>query len=267
MLNISIVTRYPREKGSISGWTSASNVSTSQNSYVAEDKSLHTADMRLRNFDVVYIGDTGTARGLGVFASHNLSKGHKIIVEKPAISCIHFKQHKTAAAEWQKLPVSKQQELVSRFRKLKGVPVGTRVPLDKKQIKRLESFIGDYGFSDPNRGRAHVFSLTSHINHACRSCANAQHWTDGIEGNHMTVKLIKDVSAGDEIFVHYNRTKLGFGCAVCPADSAVDRITAFTNSSKRKVYGQKADSASQLGQRCSVGESTLSLTTLVNTAA
>lgn len=224
--------------------------------------------MRLRNFDVVYIGDTGTNRGLGVFASHNLSKGHRIIIEKPAISCVHFKQHKTVAAEWQKLPVSKQQELVSRFRKLKGVPVGRRVALDKKQIKCLESFIGDYGFSDPNRGRAHVFSLTSHINHACRSCANAQHWTDGIEGNHMTVKLVKDVRAGDEIFVHYNRPKLGFGCALCPADNAVDRLTAFTNSSRRKIYGQGTDLSAQLRHRYSIAETNnLSVTTLVNAAA
>lgn len=183
--------------------------------------------MRQTNLNAIEIQETGTNRRLGVFAVQDWPKGHKIIIEDPAISCIHWHGQRTISKEWQKLSTTKQQELQSCFRKLRYLPIGSKKPLQKKDRQRLERFVKDYAFWDPRRSKAHIFKLTSHINHACISCANAQHWTDSASPFSMTVTLVRPVKAGEEIFVHYNRSNISFSCAVCPDNSLKSRLLGF----------------------------------------
>ncbi|KAM5355731.1 hypothetical protein ACJ41O_002377 [Fusarium nematophilum] len=172
-----------------------------------------------QNLDAVVILSTHDHRNLGLFATQDFPARHKIIVERPLVSCIHFCQQygkvKNIYKVWTRLTHQRRRELTLAFTPLRKIPVEKTLSISN-QLK-LEKFIEDYAFWDPNRSRAHVFRLTSHINHACTSCANAQHWTDLDFPNYMTVTLVKPVQTGDEIFIHYGKRRMGFGCAVCGA--------------------------------------------------
>lgn len=98
---------------------------------------------------------------------------------------------------------------------LRKVPDGGDDAFKERDKKRLESFISDYAFSDPQRDRAHIYELTCYINHACGSCANAEFWVDSGWPNSITVKLVQDVKMDDEIFICYHKPNLCFGCALC----------------------------------------------------
>lgn len=180
-----------------------------------------------RNWDIVEIQAAGSC-GNGVFAKVDLEKGHKIIVERPILSCIHWMLRKglrTVSKDWMKLSLEDQQQMTSYFTRLRDVPIGGK-PLLPQHKKVLEKFIEEYGFWDPQRARAHVYLLVSHINHACISCANAEQWTDSSYPHRITVKLVKPVKAGKEIFINYNR-RTPFGCALCGPTSFRDRVRAF----------------------------------------
>ncbi|OAA77986.1 SET domain protein [Akanthomyces lecanii RCEF 1005] len=66
-------------------------------------------------------------------------------------------------------------------------------------------------FRTLKRDRAHIYELTCYINHACSSCANAEFWVDSDWPNSITVKLVRDVNKGDEIFICYHKPNLHFG--------------------------------------------------------
>lgn len=197
-----------------------------------EAASIHTPGSSVKgpaglNWEVVTIADTGTRRGLGVFCTRNCDKGQTIIVERPSISCIHWKQRwgrRTIAAEWTKLQPEVQTKLTNIFRRLKNVPTGKK--LQPHEEKKLHRFIDEYAFWDPQRDKAHIYILGSHINHACVSCANAEQWTDSQWPNHINVKLVKPVEAGNEVFINYNRAGLSFKCAVCTL-TLTQRLKAF----------------------------------------
>lgn len=169
-----------------------------------------------RNCDILSIRHTGTKRAVGVFAQSDLPSGYIIISEPPALSCVHWKQGKrTVSEEWLKLSHKQRETMRMWFRKLQKVAHGGNDSFKSDDKKRLEKFISNYGFSDPQRDRAHIYTLGSHINHACRTCANAQYWVDSTLPNRITVRTVKSVKAGDEIFICYNK-RVSYRCPLCP---------------------------------------------------
>lgn len=168
------------------------------------------------NHAAVRIFESGGRRGRGVFALVDLPGKHNIIIEPPVLSCIHWRQRhgkRTVSQEWLKLAPYLKTGLQRDFRKLKDVPCGNH--LERRHRRQLERFIDEYGFWEPQRINAHIYTLASHINHACVSCANAEQWTDSKAPHTITVKLVKPLKKGDEVFINYNRPGLSFRCAVC----------------------------------------------------
>lgn len=180
------------------------------------------------NFEIVYVHQTHTDRKLGVFVWGDVPKGHKIICERPVFSCYHWvKGRRTAVPEWLELTHAQREDLRVWFRKLRKVPHGSNDIFEKKDKERLEKFISDYAFSDPQRERAHIYKLTCYINHACRSCANAEIWVDSAAPHTITVRLVKDLKNGDEIFICYNKLT-PYGCALCQHGQTLrGRLRAF----------------------------------------
>lgn len=165
-----------------------------------------------RNEEAVSVRPTETRCGLGVFTHRALPARHRIILERPAISCIFWRQRKgrrTIGEEWERLKPERREELRCQFRLLADVPD----ILKSKDRRRLKRFVENYAFWDPQQSDAHVFYLASHINHACTACANAEQW---ISSEHLIhVRIVKPLEAGAEVLINYNRSKLPFGCAVC----------------------------------------------------
>lgn len=200
---------------------------------------LRPEDGLSKNCDILSIRHTGTKRAVGVFAQSDLPSGYIIISEPPALSCVHWKQGKrTVSEEWLKLSHKQRETLRMWFRKLQKVAHGGNDSFKSDDKKRLEKFISNYAFSDPQRDRAHIYALGSHINHACRTCANAQYWIDSTQPNRITVRTVKSVKAGDEIFICYNK-RVSYRCPLCP------RMQTFFSSSlktfiKVVTVGRKA---------------------------
>lgn len=115
--------------------------------------------------------------------------------------------------EWKGLTPLYRAFLGEKFRRLRHISKGDTV--SKRDEKRLRQFIRDYAFADPAHGRAHVYGLASHINHACTSCANAEVWVEPTEPNYITVRLMKPIAKDQEVYINYNRRNLKFNCALC----------------------------------------------------
>ncbi|KAJ6780576.1 hypothetical protein PWT90_04059 [Aphanocladium album] len=199
--------------------------------YPSESKAKAKPTVRSdQNFGALYIHETRTNRKLGVFAGFPLPKGHRIICERPSFSCVHWRKGKrTAAKEWLNLSHKQREEMRVWFRKLRNVAHGGNDTFTDSDKKTLEAFVTNYAFWDPQREQAHVYRLTSHINHACRRCANAELWVESEQPNNINVKLVRDVAKDDEIFICYNK-KLSFGCALCSEGQTLrERIRAFIN--------------------------------------
>ncbi|KAK8146911.1 hypothetical protein G3M48_002448 [Beauveria asiatica] len=181
------------------------------------------------NYDILRVQKSSTDSRLGVFAGRDLFRGRQIISERPAFSCIHWSKGKrTAAEEWLKLDHSHRENMRTWFRKLRNVPHGGNDTFRDKDKKRLENFVTDYAFWDPQRDQAHIYRLSSHINHACRLCANACFWVDSAYPHRIVVTLVRGVRHGDEIFICYGKTNVPYGCAFCQRGQSLDRrIWAF----------------------------------------
>lgn len=170
----------------------------------------------LKNHDILYVSETHTDRKLGVFAGFDLPKGYKIIAENPALSCIQWRKgKKTVSDEWLKMSHRQRENLQVWFRKLRKVPHGGNDTFKDSDKQKLERFISNYAFWDPQRERAHTYKLASLINHACRSCANAQYWVESAQPNEISIRLVKDVKSTDEIFICYNK-RVPYSCPLCP---------------------------------------------------
>ncbi|KAM3464723.1 hypothetical protein NHJ6243_002287 [Beauveria neobassiana] len=114
------------------------------------------------------------------------------------------------------------------FRKLRNVAHGGNDTFRDRDKKRLEDFVTDYAFWDPQRDQAHIYRLSSHINHACQMCANAGFWVDSAYPHRIVVTLVRGVRHGDEIFICYGKTNTPYGCALCQRGQRLDRrIWAF----------------------------------------
>ncbi|KAJ4271752.1 hypothetical protein NW762_000458 [Fusarium torreyae] len=129
------------------------------------------------------IRDTGTSRGIGLVAQQDLPRQHRIIEkEDPILSC-HFRS------------------------------IGKKT-LSPSEERILQDLVRDYAFQEPEGRMELIFESTSHINHACMTCANAQFVISPIYPHDVTVALIRDVKEGEEVFIHYNKP-VRFPCAVC----------------------------------------------------
>ncbi|KAJ3496279.1 hypothetical protein NLG97_g2773 [Lecanicillium saksenae] len=243
-LRIRIAARPPESRYSwSSGKKAFVNAWTQADIFLSEVRAKAKPTTRPdRNFGVLYIHETETKRKLGVFAGFSLPKGHRIICERPAFSCIQWKGKKTAKEEWLKLSLQQRLEMRVWFRKLRTLALGGTDTFTKSDKKQLEAFVSDYAFWDPQRAKAHIYRLTSHINHACRSCANAELWVDSEDPNKINVKLVRDVEKDGEIFIFYNKKKLPFGCALCPEGRTLcGRIRAFIDDFGARRPAPRAD--------------------------
>ncbi|TFB06063.1 hypothetical protein CCMA1212_001871 [Trichoderma ghanense] len=176
----------------------------------------------MRNEYAVVIQDTNTRRGLGIFATSDLLPDHLILSEQPALSFWMPRDVSMASmrrefeAQWCELLVHEQEALRAEFPKLRPVPSGRRT-LSLFQSIILYNFALEYSYSSPDGDFAHIYSLASRINHACRGCANAvRGGMDWYDPHRINITLVKPVKAGEEILIHYNTAEgRKLACAVC----------------------------------------------------
>lgn len=193
----------------------------------------------VNKLDGVSIRDTFTRRGHGVFAGRYFEKGENIITERPIYSCGRQKtparEKWPIAEEWCKLPLEDQLKLQSRFRKLRSAPIG-KDKLGWYWAKTIRSFFLEYAFCNPQGTEAHVYTFGSHMNHACRYCANAEQWTESSFPNRILVKAVRPLKPGDEILINYNKTRgASFGCAICNPPGLRDRLGAIRSKISRLI--------------------------------
>ncbi|KAI5466222.1 hypothetical protein BGZ63DRAFT_400620 [Mariannaea sp. PMI_226] len=159
---------------------------------------------------------SAACRGQGIFAAEPLFSGHTIVVEEPAISCIHWRQRggkRTIGDVWNRLSAERRNELGTSFSKLSAIPIEGNA--SRRDRKKLETFVQEYGFRDSGLSNAHIYHIGSHINHACLQCANAEFWINSEHPYNITIRLTKNVDPGMEIFIHYNKEGLVYGCGSC----------------------------------------------------
>jgi hypothetical protein len=187
--------------------------------------------------DGVSIRDTFKRRRCGVFTDRYFEKGENIIIERPVFSCSRQLTPKgekwPIAEEWCKLPEVIQLRLQKRFRKLRSVPIGQK-KLGWYWKKKIKRFFTEYAFANPQGTEGHIYTLGSHMNHACPSCANAEQWTESDSPNRILVRLVKAVKANDEVFIYYNNHKgASLGCAKCGFPVARDYLGDIRRSISR----------------------------------
>ncbi|KAH7170805.1 hypothetical protein EDB81DRAFT_180419 [Dactylonectria macrodidyma] len=191
--------------------SSMESLDASSDSYqIGQDK----ASSLPRNKEATYIS-SHVNRGRCVHLNQDFPRGHCVIVEKPAISCVHWRQRqgrRTIGDMWDKLSHDARLELQQAFKKLEDIPINKKLNIGGRKL--LEKFVEEYAFWDSKNTNAHVYAVASHINHACTTHANAQQWTDSDHPNCITVTLVRDMKAGEELFINYNKGRMRFGCAV-----------------------------------------------------
>lgn len=194
---------------------------------------------QVNNADGVSVRDTCTRRGRGVFADRNFERGANIITERPLFSCGRQKtpagDYWPIAEEWCKLPLENQLKLQNHFRKLRSAPIGED-KLGWYKARMIKKFFLEYAFCNPQRTEAHVYALGSHMNHACRHCANVEQWTESDSPNRILVRVVTPLKAGDEILINYNKQRgASFGCAICSPPGLRDHIGDIRSNISRLI--------------------------------
>ncbi|KAL6908661.1 hypothetical protein GGI43DRAFT_379504 [Trichoderma evansii] len=193
----------------------------------------------VNKLDGVSIRDTFTRRGRGVFADRNFERGENIITERPLFSCgrqkMPAREKWPIAEQWCKLPLENQLKLQDRFRKLRSAPIG-KDKLGWYWGKMIKRFFLEYAFCNPQGTEGHVYALGSHMNHACRHCANAEQWTESAYPDRILVKAVTPLKAGDEILISYNKQRgASFGCAICSPPGLRDRLGVIRSNISRLI--------------------------------
>jgi hypothetical protein len=205
--------------------------SSQDSSFLTQIRSVTTPAHEL---PAVIVKNTGGRRGRGVFATRALPRRHQVIVETPALSCIHWSMRRgrrNIANVWIKLSQERKQELQQYFRKLKGIST-TGEKLTRLDRLRLRRFIEEYAFWDTGGSNAHVYRLASHMNHACSSCANAEQYTEMASPNAIAVALVRAVRANEEILIDYNR-RSSLKCSVCQPSETRELLNALGEGMSR----------------------------------
>ncbi|PKK44782.1 hypothetical protein CI102_9376, partial [Trichoderma harzianum] len=188
----------------------------------------------MSNSLAVKIKHTRTSRGLGVFTTQSFPAGHRILREGAIFSCLHPAQaeetewRRSVVDRWRWLAVLDQSWFKDHFPHIQYMPLGT-LELTPHEATKFLCFLLEYAFSNPQRNRINIYPFASHINHACDKCANAQFWIQAEAPVRITVRLLRNVRKGQEIFINYNRPSGNtFGCAVCGArDGETSRFRQF----------------------------------------
>ena len=161
--------------------------------------------------------------GKGVHLTENLPARHTVLDEAPAIVCRyehigqwHGRQRTVTniADQWRGLTVEGRRRMCQTFTKLRSVSTDVGpLPADEKTLKK---FIMEYGFRGManNNNNCYIYKFGSHINHACDRCANCTFMVDNHPPHRIRVTLRRDVSAGQELFIHYGRP-VNFKCPLC----------------------------------------------------
>ncbi|KAK7226348.1 hypothetical protein V2G26_014351 [Clonostachys chloroleuca] len=169
---------------------------------------------RLENEAILRVAETGTIRGLGVFAKANVSQGHRVIFERPVMSCAAATLTDASLYyEWTKIGVEGQNRLKRLFWKLRLLPSSENPGF--YTMRRLKSFVREHAYlqkSDPKK--ANIYKWCSYLNHACGKCANADYTVDSFSGA-ISVTTTRPVQAGEEVIVNYNRGKQNLHCTAC----------------------------------------------------
>ncbi|KAH7225683.1 hypothetical protein BKA60DRAFT_536297 [Fusarium oxysporum] len=135
---------------------------------------------------------TGIKRKPGVFAFRDLPHGHEIIrAEQPIF-------------------VAPYDDPISAFAPLRKM---RHYNMNATESVCLDKFKRDCAFQDPSGTRVLIYSLVSNINHACPDCAQATFLV--AEAYDITVTLVKDVRAGEEIFIDFGEARSHFDCSLC----------------------------------------------------
>ncbi|CZS75580.1 unnamed protein product [Fusarium graminearum] len=143
--------------------------------------------------DIVEIRETSTKRGRGLFATQDIASGTNVIRDELPVLNGNF-----LSLILQNIPTEK--DLSGR---------------NDPHTTAIEDFRREYAFQDTAGRRCLIYKLASHINHACSKCAQARFSVDPGELHCIDVLLLKSVEADEEIFIHYGKKKLPFGCAIC----------------------------------------------------
>ncbi|KAL6868628.1 hypothetical protein J3F83DRAFT_737799 [Trichoderma novae-zelandiae] len=150
-------------------------------------------------------------------------------------------------SQWCDLLVQEQDVLKSEFSRLRGVPSG-RGKLSLYQSILLYNFALEYSYSSPDGEFANIYSLASHINHACRRCANAVQGMDWYEPRRILITLVKPVKVGEEVFIYYNTLEgRKLACAVCGSmfgqQSRCQTLRNKLNEWRLKLTGRSAEAS------------------------
>ncbi|KKO97115.1 hypothetical protein THAR02_10780 [Trichoderma harzianum] len=198
----------------------------------------------MSNSLAVEIKHARTSRGLGVFTTQSFAAGHRILREGATFSCIHPERAddpiwmRSVVHRWRWLAVLDQSWFKEHFPQIQYMPLGT-LELTPHEATKFLCFLLEYAFGNPQKDRINVYHFASHINHACGKCANAEVWIQAEVPDNITVRLIRHVRKGQEIFINYNRPSGNtFGCAVCGArDGETSRFRQIWQGMLRRAHG------------------------------
>lgn len=184
-----------------------------------------------KNEDAVCIGETGGSRGLGVFALEDIPLRRRVIHEYYALGCklggpagLRKKRfyRRDIVSMWEGLSDKEKERLQQRFWKLRFIPSKGKPGLYSRS--RLRNFLREYGFYKAGgEKKVLVYRVASRINHACRSCANAE-WVVDSSDCSISIRVTRHMMAGEEILIHYGRSKGNLACCMCDSLKAKEKL-------------------------------------------
>ncbi|KAF5976740.1 hypothetical protein FBULB1_6834 [Fusarium bulbicola] len=158
----------------------------------------------------------GSKRKTGVFACRDLPHGHEIIgAKRPIFADPDVYRDPTEAF------ASLNRKMIDDFNAIEHVC--------------LDKFKRDHAFEEPWVTSAVVESLAKHINHACPDCAQGTFLV--AETYDITVTLVKDVRAEEEIFIDFGEAGSHLACSLCsPQESRWKRRKRQLKGFLAKLY-------------------------------
>jgi hypothetical protein len=184
-----------------------------------------------KNEQAVYIDETGGSRGLGVFALQDIALRRRVIHEYYVLSCnlggplgMRKKRFysRDIASMWDSLSVAEKDRLKQRFWKLRFIPSEGKPGY--YATSRLKNFLREYGFFKAGgQKKVLVYRVASRINHACSACANAE-WVVDSSDCSISIRVTRHMKAGEEILIHYGRTRGDLKCCICESMATKEKI-------------------------------------------
>ncbi|KAF5240165.1 hypothetical protein FANTH_9674 [Fusarium anthophilum] len=149
--------------------------------------------------DIEICRRNGFRRKTGVFARRDLPQGHEIIGAKQTIFIAP-----DVYREPTKAFASMNRKIIDDF--------------NATQHVCLDQFKRDHGFEEPWVTSAAIKSLAKWINHACPDCAQGTFLV--AETYDITVTLVKDVRAEEEIFIDFGEAGSHLACPLCSTEES-----------------------------------------------